>query len=92
MLEEMRKSIDNIDNAIMAMLAERFKVTDRIGAYKAQNGLPARDAQRETAQFKRIAELAGQYGLDAEFAKMHLATVIAQVVKNHEQIARDMGK
>ncbi|MCP4274394.1 MAG: chorismate mutase, partial [Gammaproteobacteria bacterium] len=26
-LDEMRKSIDNIDNAIVAMFAERFKVT-----------------------------------------------------------------
>jgi len=35
-LEEMRKSIDNIDNAIVAMLSERFKVTERVGHYKAQ--------------------------------------------------------
>lgn len=91
-LEEMRKSIDNIDNAIVAMLAERFKITDRVGAYKARNHLPAKDEQREAIQFKRIAELAQHYGLDAGFAQAHLATVIAQVVKNHERIAGDLRK
>lgn len=88
-LEEMRKSIDNIDNAIVAMLAERFKVTDRVGLYKARNNLPAKDEQREAVQFKRIAELAQHYGLDAGFAQALLATVIAQVVANHERIAAD---
>jgi chorismate mutase len=91
-LEEMRKSIDNIDNAIVAMLAERFKITDRVGLYKAQQGLPAKDEQREAVQFKRIAELAQHYGLDSGFAQAHLATVIAQVVSNHEQIARNFSE
>jgi chorismate mutase len=86
-LDEMRKSIDNIDNAIVAMLAERFKITDRVGVFKARNQLPAKDEAREAAQFKRIAELARHYGLDADFAQAHLATVIAQVVKKHEMIA-----
>jgi chorismate mutase len=91
-LEEMRKSIDNIDNAIVAMLAERFKITDRIGLYKAHNELPARDEKREAIQFKRIAELAQNYGLASEFAQAHLETVIAQVVKKHENIAADFKK
>lgn len=91
-LDEMRKSIDNIDNAIVAMLAERFKITDRVGVYKARNNLPAKDEAREAAQFKRIAELAGHYGLDARFAQAHLATVIAQVVSNHERIAENLRK
>lgn len=91
-LDELRKSIDNIDNAIVAMLAERFKVTDRIGVYKARNKLPAKDVQREAVQFKRIAELAQHYGLDAGFAQAHLATVIAQVVANHERIAKNFSK
>jgi len=45
-LEEMRKSIDNIDNAIIAMFAERFKVTNRVGYYKAKRQLPSKDPER----------------------------------------------
>ena len=86
-LQDMRKSIDNIDNAIVAMFAERFKLTDRVGRYKAANRLPAMDASRETQQYERITELAEQYGLDPEFARSCLAAEIARVVRNHDRIA-----
>ena len=89
-LEDMRKSIDNIDNAIVAMFAERFKVTHRVGEYKARNGLPAKDAEREAVQFERIGELAEQYGLDPEFARSYLKAIIDRVVRNHQQLAAAM--
>lgn len=88
-LEELRKSIDNIDNAIIAMFAERFKVTTKVGHYKSVNRLPAKDIQREAMQFNRIAELANNYGLDPEFAKELLVKVIDHVVQNHEAIAKE---
>ncbi|NRB78017.1 MAG: chorismate mutase [Saccharospirillaceae bacterium] len=86
-LEEYRKSIDNIDNAIISMFAERFKVTNKVGEFKAKNALPAKDEAREQKQFLRIVELANTYGLDAEFAKAMLTTVIGNVVENHKKIA-----
>lgn len=86
-LDDLRKSIDNIDNAIVAMFAERFKVTDRVGRYKAANGLPAKDSDREAVQYQRMNELAFQYGLDPEFAEYYLSAVIERVVRNHEKIA-----
>ena len=88
-LEELRKSIDNIDNAIVAMFAERFKVTNRVGHYKAINDLPAKDLSREVIQFNRINDLANTYGLEPDFAKELLRNVIDCVVKNHEIIARE---
>lgn len=87
-LEDLRKSIDNIDNAIVAMLAERFKVTTRVGHYKASNEMPAKDAAREASQHKRMHELSEQYGLDPDLASSILDTVIAKVVESHEQIAK----
>lgn len=86
-LEDMRKSIDNIDNAIVAMFAERFKVTNRVGYFKAEHGLNSKDPDRESAQFSRMNDLAKQYGLDPEFAESYLKAVISRVVKNHEEIA-----
>ena len=34
-----RKSIDNIDAALIHMLAERFRITQAVGEYKAEAGL-----------------------------------------------------
>jgi hypothetical protein len=40
-LRDLRESIDNIDAAIVHMLAERFRCTRAIGELKAQRGLPS---------------------------------------------------
>jgi chorismate mutase len=87
-LEDLRKSIDNIDNAIVALLAERFKVTNRVGHFKASHKLPAKDPERQALQHARIQELSLQYGLDPEFASSILAQIVARVVIIHEQIAK----
>ncbi|MGB1238531.1 MAG: chorismate mutase [Pseudomonadales bacterium] len=86
-LEALRASIDNIDSAIFAMLAERFKLTDRVGHFKAKHQLAARDAQREAAQHEKVVMLAEQYGLDAEFARQLLDVVLTRVVENHRELA-----
>jgi chorismate mutase len=88
-LEDMRKSIDNIDNAIVAMFAERFKVTDRVGHFKAQHQLEPKDTQREASQFNRIVELADQYGLDPDFATSYLRAMIERVIERHKIIVNN---
>ena len=42
-LRDLRDSIDNIDAAIVHMLAERFRCTRAVGKLKAQHGLPSRE-------------------------------------------------
>ncbi|MFQ3595085.1 MAG: chorismate mutase, partial [Sphingomonadaceae bacterium] len=46
-LQDFRRSIDNIDAALVHLLAERFKITKRVGAFKAASGLPPADPARE---------------------------------------------
>ena len=88
-LDDLRIKIDDIDNAIIAKLAERFKITNQVGEYKATNALPAKDPTREAKQYQRITELALQHDLDTEFAKAFLAVVIERVIQNHEEIAQN---
>ncbi len=42
-----RQSIDNIDAALVHMLAERFRCTKAVGVLKAKYDLPAADPARE---------------------------------------------
>lgn len=83
-LEDLRKSLDTIDAALMSLLAERFRVTHKVGLYKKAHGLPAVDQDREAAQFARIEELAKQVGLDPAFAAKALRLIIDEVVANHK--------
>ena len=43
-LMRLRSSIDNIDAALVHLLAERFKATQQVGAIKAAAQLPPGDA------------------------------------------------
>lgn len=80
-----RESIDNIDAALVFMLAERFKVTKKVGAYKATSGLPAADPGREAAQVARLRELARAANLDPEFSEKFLRFIIDEVIRHHER-------
>ena len=55
-LQSLRNSIDNIDAAIVHMLAERFRCTQRVGVLKAENDLPPADPAREKRQVARLRE------------------------------------
>lgn len=86
-LGNIRQSIDNIDAAVIHMLAERFKYTQRVGYLKAAAGMPAADAGREQIQLARLRSLAVESHLDPAFAEKFLNFIVAEVIHHHEQIA-----
>jgi chorismate mutase len=86
-LVELRRSIDNIDAALIHLLAERFKATQTVGELKARLHMPPADPGREEQQVARLRALAEESGLDPVFAEKFLAFVIAEVIHHHEQIA-----
>ena len=57
-LDRLRASIDNLDAALVHLLAERFKCTQQVGALKAAHGLPPADPDREARQISRLKMLA----------------------------------
>ncbi|MCJ8157264.1 chorismate mutase [Sphingomonas sp. LaA6.9] len=85
-LKRYRESIDNIDAALVFMLAERFKVTQAVGRYKAENGLPPADPGREERQIERLRKLAQDANLDPEFSEKFLRFIIDEVIRHHERL------
>ncbi len=85
-LKGYRKSIDNIDAALVCLLAERFKVTQAVGRYKAESGLPPADPGREDQQIARLRALAAEAELDPEFSEKFLRFIIDEVIRHHQQL------
>ena len=88
-LDRLRGSIDNLDAAIICLLAERFKITQRVGELKKAHGLAPADPEREEQQIARLRRLAESANLDPEFAAKWLSFVVAEVVRHHEAIAAE---
>lgn len=85
-LRALRDSVDNIDAAIVHMLAERFKCTRTIGRLKAQQGLPARDRGRNAEQISRLRHIAAVSKLDPDFAETFLDLIIAGVAADDDAV------
>jgi chorismate mutase len=82
-LQEYRQSIDNIDAALVFMLAERFKITQKVGHYKSVNKLPPADPAREAEQIARLKQLAEAAQLDPDFSEKFLRFIIEEVIRHH---------
>lgn len=80
-----RKSIDNIDAALIHMLAERFRITKAVGVHKARHALPPADPGREEAQIARLRMLAEHAELDPEFGEKFLRFIIDEVIRHHQR-------
>jgi chorismate mutase len=86
-LLSLRQSIDNIDAALVHLLAERFKFTQQVGRLKAATGLAASDPDREKVQIARLRALAEESHLDPAFAEKFLNFIVAEVIHHHQSIA-----
>ena len=86
-LTRLRQSIDNVDAALVHILAERFKFTQEVGRLKAATGMPASDPEREAIQIARLRALAEESHLDPAFAEKFLGFIVAEVIHHHQTIA-----
>jgi chorismate mutase len=86
-LAGIRLSIDNIDAALVHLLAERFKFTQKVGRLKAAHEMPPSDPERERVQIARLREIAEAAQLDPAFAEKWFNFVVAEVIHHHERLA-----
>lgn len=86
-LLRLRGTIDNIDAALIYMLAERFRATQQVGILKAEHAMPPSDPAREEQQVARLRALAEEAHLDPEFAEKWFNFVVAEVIRHHTEAA-----
>ena len=87
LLRDLRVSIDNIDAAIVYMLAERFRCTEEVSRLKAEHNLPPADLTREAEQIARLRRLAEDARFNPDFTEKYLTFIISHVIRHHEAVA-----
>lgn len=60
MLGELRKEIDNCDNAIIMLLKKRMEISKKIGMVKMENGLHICDEKREQDLMEKLGNMANE--------------------------------
>lgn len=65
-LNELRRRIEQVDAALVQLIAERTQLARDAGAHKRAAGQPVRDEAQEAIVLDRAAALAGELGLDGE--------------------------
>lgn len=75
-LSQIRRQIDDVDRRLVALLAERARLVERVVVYKRRNHMAVVDRGREDEMLARIANVAKDEGLDPRVAQQVLRTVI----------------
>ena len=86
-LAAFRERIDDLDDRLIRLLAERFEITKAVGAYKAEAGLPPADPSREAEQIARLRAIASEAGMDPAFSEKVFRLIVDEVILHHERIA-----
>ena len=58
-MQDLRKTIDEIDDGIVELYRRRMETVREISRYKREKGLPVADPAREEQLLDRVAERAG---------------------------------
>ena len=87
-LEEHRDQIDRVDEHILSLLGERFRVTDRIGEIKKEQELEAESENREEEQNKKLEDWAQENEVDPELV-LRLYELIREKVKERHRSKKD---
>ena len=59
-IQELRSSIDRVDDELVRLYCERMELAREIGCYKREKGLPVLDTERERNLLNRVGEKAGE--------------------------------
>ncbi|MFH1657403.1 MAG: chorismate mutase [bacterium] len=83
-LEKLRGQIDKIDKKLLKILAERFVLTRKVGEYKKEASLPARDKVREKQVFAQRKKWAEELDIDRSLVEKLFQLIIKKVCREHK--------
>lgn len=87
-LSALRRQIDELDNSLLELLANRMRVSEEIGQYKKEHNMPILQAQRYDEILQKRISQASHMGMDAEFMKTVLVAIHEESVRHQQEIMK----
>ena len=85
-ISQLRKQIDQIDNAIMDILSKRMRVCREIGQYKKEHNMTVLQAKRYNEILDKRGAQGVLCGMDAEFIKTIYEAIHQESVRQQIEI------
>lgn len=89
LLEQYRQKIDQMDDDIMNLFAERMKVSQDIGRYKKDNGIAILQSKRWEDILTHMAEKGEKVGLSPEFVERYLKAVHQESINHQNKVMNE---
>lgn len=77
-VETLREKIDQIDNEMLTLLAERFSLVGEIGRYKKKHNIPVINKDREKRKIEALVIKAKTEGISRNFIENVWQAIFAE--------------
>ncbi len=88
-LEDYRRQIDALDDALIALLGRRYAAVRAVAAEKQAHGIPAFLPERVRAVIDRCAEQAAQQDLDPSFVGSLFGAIVGEACRVENRMMRE---
>ena len=87
-LSALRRQIDDLDNNLLELLAQRMRVSEEIGQYKKEHNMPILQSQRYDEILQNRISQAERMDMDGEFMKTVLVAIHEESVRHQQEIMK----
>jgi chorismate mutase/prephenate dehydrogenase len=84
-LDDLRRRLDEIDNQLIALVAERKAISSEVARVKRSTGRPTRDYEREREVILGVRAIASEQGVSPALAEEMLRLLIRSSLTTQEQ-------
>ena len=85
-LEKLRQQINNLDDEMLQILAQRMKIADQIGQYKKDNNITILQPGRWQEIIEKTADRGEKLGLSRDFLNKYLDAVHLESINHQKKI------
>lgn len=89
-LLQARARIDEIDNKLIKLLADRFSQTLLVGRIKASQELQSFDPDREAQKIQKLRQMSEEMGISPELVANLFTQIMQEVVQNHQRLKAEL--